>query len=620
MALSARSRKALGDLATAYQAHCEGDPHARLPDVCYTANTGRRHFDHRLAVVAETCDQLCKHLRAFGSGTSTADVITGEVGPARPKVALLFTGQGSQYPGMGRELYDNHLGFRKVLGDCDEILFPLLNRPLLEILFATDGGHPLLGRTAYSQPALFALEYALAELWRSWGIVPEAVMGHGVGEYVAACVAGVFSLEDGLKLVAERARLMQDLPAGEMWAVRAGQHQVSDTLRPYEQDVSIAAINGEEHTVIAGTRTAVQQLRAAGVSTRLLDVSHASHAPTVESIRRRFESVLATVSFARPRIDMISTVTGQLHTGDVATPEYWCRQMREPVQFRTGIEALSRLGCRIFVESGPDPALLELARECVDEGGMVWLPSLRRGQSDWLQMLRSLGELYVRGMPVDWVGYDRDYCRNRVALPTYPFQRQRYWFDTSDNGNGRRPEASASPDGPHEVQRQPQPGLGASLDDPPSAGQPSPADRRSQVRAQLFRLRGPERLGFLLGLVQQIVADILGYPPSQVPDPGRGFAKLGMDSLMSIDLWNRLQDLLGCRFPVTVVFDHPSAQEIAGYLDGKLAEPNPRETRARVSESEGPTAPLDVEGLSEDEVEACLATRLASLETLLKDE
>ena len=448
LSLSAKSEKALGELAQRYEDFLATHPEVSLADVCFTANTARSHFDHRLAVVAESTAQLQETLLAFATGKEATGLVSGQVqSKKRQKIAFLFTGQGSQYVGMGRQLYETQPIFRQALDRCDEILRPYLEQPLLEVLYPdthssnpkSKAQNPKLDETAYTQPALFALEYALFQLWKSWGIEPAVVMGHSVGEYVAACVAGVFSLEDGLKLIAARARLMQALPQdGEMVAVFASESQVQTVIQPYAQELSIAAINGPQSTVISGKREAVQDaiatLQAEGVKAKKLTVSHAFHSPLMEPMLTAFEQVASEVSYSLPKIKLISNVTGELATAEIATPEYWCRHVRQPVRFAAGMETLYQQGYEVFLEIGAKPILLGMGRYCLPEGVGVWLPSLYQGREDWQQLLQSLGALYVRGVAVDWPSFDQDYPRRRLQLPTYPFQRQRYWVDIPENG------------------------------------------------------------------------------------------------------------------------------------------------------------------------------------------
>ena len=311
-----------------------------------------------------------------------------------------------------------------------------LDISLLEVLYPGDTESALIDETAYTQPALFAVEYALAQLWRSWGIEPSAMMGHSVGEYVAACVAGVLSLEDGLKIVAERGRLMQALPRnGDMAAVFADAACVAAALQPYADQVAIASVNGPQAIVISGERQAVRAVSAAlhedGIQTKALTVSHAFHSPLVEPMLESFEQVVRACPLATPMMSLVSNVNGKVAREELTNASYWVSHVRQPVQFAVGMNTLSQQGCDVFLEIGPQPTLIGMGRKCLPDGTGAWLPSLRRGQSDWQQMFQSLGALYVRGATIDWAGVDREYVRRRLQLPSYPFQRQRYWIEAS---------------------------------------------------------------------------------------------------------------------------------------------------------------------------------------------
>ena len=439
LALSAKSEGALQELAGRYARHVAGHPELGIGDVCFTANTGRSHFAQRLAVVADTGEELAQRLGSAARGESVTGVVRGESSSGEGKLAFLFTGQGSQYVGMGRELYESEAVFREALERCAEILEPQLERPLLSVLYAQDEGSEgsLLDETGYTQPALFALEYALSELWRSWGIEPSVVLGHSVGEYVAACVAGVFSLEDGLKLIAERGRLMQALPRdGAMAAVFAEEARVLEALSGREDVLSVGAVNGPGNVVVSGQAQALEEvlagLKSAGVRSKRLTVSHAFHSPLMEPMLDAFEAVAAEVTYAPPRLGLVSNVTGGLVDGEaVCNAGYWRSHVRSPVRFADSLLALSAQGCKRFLEVGPGTTLLGMGQQCVEVPGGLWLPTLRKGRSDWAQVLETLSELYVNGVTVDWAGVDRAYPRRRVSLPTYPFQRQRYWVEAS---------------------------------------------------------------------------------------------------------------------------------------------------------------------------------------------
>jgi len=442
LALSAKSEGALKELAAKYDRHLSADSPDSLADICFTANTGRKHFSDRAAVIAESPAEAREKLARFIHGESAAGLLAGRVeSDSKPKVAFLFTGQGAQYVGMGRQLFETHPTFRKQMQRSDRLLRGELDRPLLSVLYPEGKASSPLDETAYTQAALFAFEYALAELWRSWGVKPGAVMGHSIGEYVAACVAGVFSLDDALKLVAERGRLMQRLPQdGAMVVVMADEERVRQAIIPHGEQVSIAAINGPDNIVISGARERIKeitaQLEAQGIRTRPLTVSHAFHSPLMAPMLSPFERQAAQVRYAPPQVGLISNVTGALVQGaENGNAAYWVRHVREPVRFSAGMQTLRDLGYEIFLEIGPKATLLGMGRRCLAEGTSLWVPSLRQDRGECRQMLESLGTLYVHGVEIDWAGFDRDYRRYRVTLPTYPFQRKRHWID------GAKPES-----------------------------------------------------------------------------------------------------------------------------------------------------------------------------------
>ncbi|NER22529.1 MAG: SDR family NAD(P)-dependent oxidoreductase [Symploca sp. SIO1B1] len=447
LTLSAKTETALAELVGSYQNYLKTHPELGLVDICHTANIGRTHFNHRLAVVAENQQELVEKLQQHQLQEEVAGIISGEIDKtAADKIAFLFTGQGSQYVNMGRELYQQSPTFREAINQCEDILSRVetfQEISLREILYPADNSSDssLLNQTAYTQPCLFAIEYALCQLWQSWGIKPDAVMGHSVGEYVAATVAGVFSLEDALKLIAARGRLMQQLPAGgEMVSVMASESKVLETLKTMSlgDKVAIAAINGPQSIVISGESQAVRaiatNLESAGIKTKQLQVSHAFHSSLMEPMLAEFEAVAKEITYEQPRIPLISNVTGKLVGEEITSAEYWVNHVRQPVRFAQSMTTLHQEGYELFLEIGPKPILLGMGRQCFPEEVGVWLPSLRPGAEVWQQMFSSLGQLYVEGAKVDWRGLEQDYPRQKLALPTYPFQRERYWVETAKSG------------------------------------------------------------------------------------------------------------------------------------------------------------------------------------------
>lgn len=445
--LSAKSSSSLQKLAGKFRQFLDSHQDLVLADICHTVTAGRSHFNHRLAVTAGSLEQLKQRLDEFLAGKRNPSIRSAQVRLlGRPKVVFLFTGQGSQYVGMGREIYETCPIFRQTLDRCDELLRPYLPRPVLSVLYpdkfglAGEEATSLIDETLYTQPALFAIEYALATLWQSWGIEPDYLLGHSVGEYVAACVAGVFSLEDGLKLIAHRARLMAELPRDGMMAVIfAGEEEVRRAIKELEADVAIAAANGPENTVLSGRASVVKRLigdfQARGFGVHPLTVSHAFHSPLMDPILDRFEAVAKEVQFQAPSIPLFSNLTGRL-LDTVPDAHYWREHIRSPVLFEKEILSLSEERPDIWLEIGPAPVLLGMARRCLSHWRGVAGPSLRKGHNDWEVLLGTVAELYVAGAQIDWQAFDQSWTRRRIFLPTYPFDRSRYWFEAKSPARG----------------------------------------------------------------------------------------------------------------------------------------------------------------------------------------
>jgi myxalamid-type polyketide synthase MxaB len=446
LSLSAKSKPALEELARQYgELLLKSD--LSLADVCYTANTQRSHFNHRLTCISASVEELQRQLSAFVGGKEIIGLRRSVISKSLDnKIAFLFTGQGSQYVGMGEQLYHTQSTFRDAIDKCALILQPYLDKPLLEVIFQhsrlNTQDTKSINRTKYTQPALFALEYALAKLWISWGIKPDYVMGHSIGEYVAACIAGVFSLKDGLKLVAARGRLMEELPAtGGMLAVFASEEKVSEFIVSYEGEVNIAAINSNQNIVISGTDQALKliqtDLTTAGVESKPLQVSHAFHSPLMQPMLEDFRQVAQEINYSAAQIPLVSCVTGNLIAAAIASPKYWVDHIIQPVRFADSFKLLCQK-VNIFLEIGAKPTLSSIGKVILTESNYLnadisslslLLPSLTAKKDDWQVMLNSLAQLYHQGIKIDWDRCDRDYLRRVVKLPTYPFQRQRYWWE-----------------------------------------------------------------------------------------------------------------------------------------------------------------------------------------------
>lgn len=442
LALSAKSEQGLKEMADRYLKHFSENESANIADACFTAGAGRSHFDHRLALTVATVSEAQQKLKSFTKDEIASGVYRNQINEGAPvKIAFLFSGQGSQYLGMGKELYESQPTFRKSLDQCAEILKKYLKEPLIHVMFDDTTG--LINQTEYTQPALFAFEYSLYQMWTGFGIKASAVMGHSVGEYVAACVAGVFSLEDGLKLISTRARLMQNLPGhGEMLAVNASEESVKKAMSGFSDKISIAAVNGPQSVVVAGESEELRRLMAVftenGLKVKMLTVSHAFHSPQMDPMLDEFEAACKEISFSNPKIRVISNLTGEkVDSKEICQPTYWRRHVREAVKFSSGVQSLINDGYRLFLEVGPGTTLCGMGQLCVPENSAEnefnWIPSLKKEKSDWQQICESLGRLYVNGVGIDWKGWEQD-CppRHKVSLPSYAFQRQRYWVDVID--------------------------------------------------------------------------------------------------------------------------------------------------------------------------------------------
>ena len=440
--ISAKTDTALDMLISRYRQYLEStETNSDIPigDICLTAGKGRCHFYHRSYVIGSDKQEICKQLRH--------DKLSKSSQPLNPKIVFMFTGQGSQYPKMGWDLYQTQPVFRETLNQCSQLLEPYLNTSLIDLLYHSNDSDKRIHEAFYTQPAIFSIEYALGKVWESWGIRPSVVMGHSIGEYAAACIAGIFSLKDGLKLVAERGRLISSLPEnGAMATVIADQKKVVDIIDNYKDRISLAAVNAPENILISGQREAIEEVieifTDKDIPARLMQISHAIHSLLMEPIQNAFYDVASKIQFFKPVIPIISNMSG-IHAGeDISTPDYWVRHIRQKVRFYESMLTLDKEGYEIFLEIGSTSTLSSLGMQCLPHNKGLWLQSLgvnnamfnmRPGRSkdynDWKPMLQSIGHLYIHGIDINWSAFGNQFKEyKKVVLPNYPFQRERFWI------------------------------------------------------------------------------------------------------------------------------------------------------------------------------------------------
>ncbi|MFF9672865.1 SDR family NAD(P)-dependent oxidoreductase, partial [Streptomyces eurythermus] len=580
--LSARSDAALRAQAERLRRHLEHSPGQRLRDTAYSLATRRQVFERHAVVTGHDREDLLNGLRDLENGLPAPQVLLGRTPTPEPGgLAFLFSGQGSQQPGMGKRLHQVFPGFRDALDEvCAELdthlgrlLGPEAGPPLRDVMFAERGtAHSaLLSETHYTQAALFALETALFRLLVQWGLKPDHLAGHSVGEIAAAHAAGILDLSDAAELVATRGALMRSLPGGGvMLSVQAPESEVAPLLLGREAHVGLAAVNGPDAVVVSGERghvAAIEQiLRDRGRKCRYLRVSHAFHSPLMEPVLEEFAEAVAGLTFRAPTTPLVSNLTGApVDDRTMATPAYWVRHVREAVRFGDGIRALGKLGTGSFLEVGPDGVLTAMARACVtaapepghrgeqgadaDAHTALLLPALRRGRDEARSLTEAVARLHLHGVPMDWtsvLGGDV----SRVPLPTYAFQRESHWLpsgeahprpaDDTESGTGR---TEASPPRPHDV----------------------------------------------LHLVRSHAAAVLGHSRAERIDPDRAFRDLGFDSLTALELRDRLDTALGLRLPSSVLFDHPSPGALARFLQGDdTRRPEPGKTNGTRATEPGP--------------------------------
>ena len=536
--LSARAEQALANQAARLAAHVAADEGLAIADVAWSLATTRAVFEHRAVLVGGDRHALATGLARVAAGDPGA-----VAGRARPtgKTVFVFPGQGSQWLGMGRELYDRFPVFAAAFDEAATALDPELRIGLRDVMWGADA--ELLANTEFAQPALFVVGVALAALLGAWGIEPDLVMGHSVGEITAAHVAGVLTLDDAARLVAARGRLMAGLPAGGvMIAVAAREDEVTSLLT---DGVAIAAVNAVNSVVLSGAEAPVaalaDRLAQQGARVRRLAVSHAFHSVLVEPMMEEFGRVIADIKAGEPRIGLVSNVTGQLAGGDYGSPQYWVEHVRRPVRFVDGVRLAESLGADVFVEVGPAAGLSAAVEQSLSTENSGAIATLTKDRPEVDAILTAAGQLFCQGAQVDWSSILCGLGGHRVELPTYGFARQRYW-------------------------------LGAGGD------APAPVSRSADLAQQLHELTPSEQHGRLVELVCEHAATVLGYASGRDIDTDRAFQDIGFESLTGVELRNRLKAATGLALPRTLIFDFPSPSALAAALRRQLLHEGPADS------------------------------------------
>ncbi|HEY5970372.1 MAG TPA: amino acid adenylation domain-containing protein [Pseudoxanthomonas sp.] len=540
LALSARTPAALAQAAVRLADHLDNRPDANLADVAWTLATGRKAFAHRLAVAADDVADAVARLRSGETASAAARSRPAQAGG----VVFMFPGQGSQYAGMGRELYANEPVFRTAFDECAEGLFADLRFDLRDVIFGGDA--EALLPTSVMQPAIFSLEYSLAKLWMGYGIAPVAMVGHSVGEFVAAALSGVFSLADALKLVARRGRLMQAQPPGSMLSVRMPLAALQERLPP---ELSLAAENAPGACVVSGPDDAVArfqaQLEAGDVACRVLHTSHAFHSAMMDPVVEVFRTEIDSMPRAAPRLPLVSTATGEwLDADDAVCADYWARHLREPVRFSAALKKLiDDMPGAVLLEVGSRTTLAALARQHQAAAVSTLSDS---PESEVRSFRQAMGLLWARGLPLDPSVFDRRAARHRVLLPTYPFERQAYWIEAAADPQLAVPHPPAAI---NTTAARPELHLVAPLDD---TGTGAAGRRRPQ----------------LVSRVRELFEDATGFT---MADPDTNFIELGLDSLVLTQIALRLQKVFGVKVTFRQLMGEcATLHQLAEKLDSEL--------------------------------------------------
>jgi acyl transferase domain-containing protein/thioesterase domain-containing protein len=552
--ISARTPSALAEAGANLTRCLENSKLISLSDAAYTLKVGRKHFEHRRALVCNSVEEAVGILK----DPESPKALLGQHKLGEPSIVFMFPGQGSQYPGMARELYEAEPIFRGVLDSCTEILSPILELDLRRIIFAEkdrlEDGAPRINQTAIAQPALFVFEYALAKLWEKWGIRPRAMIGHSIGEYVAACLAGVFNLESALSLVAARGRLMQQMPPGAMLAVAASE---TEAMRFLSDKLAVAAVNSPRSCVVSGGFPDIEALEKRldreKIAHRRLVTSHAFHSHMMAPAAQQLAEEMGSHKLGPPRIPFLSNRSGTWITDEQATrPAYWADHLCRTVRFSQCIETLLKGEDQVLLEVGPGNTLSTLVKQqSARPAGHVILTSVRHpkeDRSDVEHILTTLGRLWLSGVKPDWEGFYADERRRRIPLPTYPFERQRFWPDSKES----------DPPGPYD-----QPNQYAAFS-PNSGKKTASGGNSTEGPATGIELNNDSRFASEAEIsVAKIWRELLHMPDI---GPTENYFELGGSSLLAARMFDQIEKKFAKRLPLATLYEAPTIRELAARI------------------------------------------------------
>lgn len=549
---SAKTSSARDAYAKKLSDFISANPDTNLADISYTLQTSRENFSSRRFLIANDNKEALEKLAATTVSSSEAK----QLQESTSEIIFMFPGQGSQSVNMGRDLYQNEPVFRKAVDECATILTSYMDEDILDVIYPKNndtGSEDKINNTYYTQPAMFVIEYAMAKLWMSWGIQPTGFIGHSIGEFVAAHLAGVFSLEDGLKLISTRGRMMAALPRGSMLAVRADYDKIAHIL---PDDLSLAALNSPGSCVIAGPLASVdafaKRLEEQGFSSKLLHTSHAFHSSMMDSIVEPFEEVVRNMKLSLPRIPIVSTVTGKWMTdNDAMSPAYWAGHLRSTVRFADAVKTLLEEENKVFLEGGPRNVTSTLVRQQAGKKSVVTIASLdvSDGSSEYYAIMRALGQLWLNGVDVDWKSFYKGQQRLKLSLPTYAFERTLLWVDPVISSQASLPAIAST-----------------------NAGIPLAESLTNGINENISPQNIIMRKSALIEKVKNILENASGIEMEGV-EPDMGFMEIGLDSLLLTQIALNLKK----EFSLPITFrqlteEYNTIESLAAFLDANLPQ------------------------------------------------